>query len=91
MVIHLLFLANYYIVFVIIDVFILFGLIGYLIEKKKGKKAASDVEVLETIKFNENKTDDLTINIGDNANKSLNSVVSNNVSVQKEEETETLM
>ena len=85
------FLANYYLWFVAVDVFILFGLIGYLMENKKKKKISSETEVLETIKLDDNK-DDLTIKLGDNANKSLNSVVSNiNTNELNQEETETLM
>ena len=72
------FLANNYIWFVIVDVLLIFALIGYLVENKK-KVNKNETEVLETIKFEENPDEtieQLTTQMGDKANKSLNSVIS---------------
>ena len=80
------FLANYYYIFVIIDVFILFGLIGILMENKKNKKVVNETEVLETITLDNSKSDNLTVKLGDNANNSLNGVVSNNNEEKKDVE-----
>lgn len=89
------FLANNYVWFIIIDVLLLFALIGFLIDNKKKEKVSSETEVLDTIKFEENPKDtieELTTQLGDKANKSLNSVVSSVETLEtNKEETETLM
>lgn len=82
------FLANYYIWFIVFDVLLLFGLIGYIIDSKNKSKIASKTEVLETIKFDN--VDDLKNQIGDKGNDSLNSVVNGNtetLDILKNEET----
>ena len=86
------FLANNYIWFVIIDVFVLFGLIGYIYENKK-KNNSDNTEVLDTLKMDKDNTvEELEVQLGDKANKSLNSVVNSiNTNEEKKEETETLM
>lgn len=88
------FLANNYIWFAIVDIFILFGLIGYLLDKKKKKEKQYETEILETIKFgnNEEIVEELNMQLGDKGEKSLNSVVNSiNSSQVKEEDTETLI
>ena len=88
------FLANNYIWFIIVDVFLLFALIGYLVSSKKNKTMSGETEVLDTIKYEEptDNIDELTMQMGDKANKSLNSVVNNveTLDTQTQEETETL-
>ena len=88
------FLANNYIWFIIVDILLLFALIGYLFDNKK-KKVSNETEVLETIKFGDSPEETLeviTTQLGDKANKSLNSVVSNTETLDvKKDETDTLM
>ena len=94
------FLANNYIWFVLVDVFVLFALIGYLMEKKRKKNKIGETEVLETIKFDDNTdnvVEELNIQLGDKASKTLSSVVNsinseeNKKEDTKVDETETLI
>ena len=88
------FLANNYIWFVILDIFVLFGLIGYFVDKKKRNKKVYETEVLETINVDNDKEDiveELNVQLGDKADKSLNSVVNSINNEENKEETETLM
>jgi len=87
-----LFLANNYMWFVIVDIMLLFALIGYLYENKKKKNnKLSETEVLDTIN-NNGTVEELSVQLGDKADKSLNSVVNSiNTPETKPEETETLM
>ena len=94
------FLANNYVWFIVVDVLLVFALIGYFIDAKNKKTVDEKTEIHDTIKYEEpiDNIEELTMQMGDKANKSLNSVVNSIETLETptqeeaptQEETETL-
>ena len=85
------FLADNYVWFIVLDVLLLFALIGYFVDSKNKKKKADETEVLETIKIDD--VDNLKNKIGDKGNDSLSSALNKTETlktVSGNEEVETL-
>ena len=68
------FLANYYIVFIIITVFLLFALVGFFVSVKKGKQVQFKID---------NSVNENIINPTTYDNKSLQEMVKQNADINK--------
>ena len=68
------FLANYYIVFIIITVFLLFALVGFFVSVKKGKQVQFKID---------NSVNENIINPTAYDNKSLQEMVKQNADINK--------
>ena len=82
------FLANNYAWFIIADIFVIFALIGYLQDPKNRNRAPKKMETIKFVDKND-VVEELNVQLGDKANKSLNSVIKSNNS-KKKDDTEVL-
>lgn len=86
------FLANNYMWFIIIDILLVFALIGYLFDSKRRQKEIEKTEILDTIKYNDapETIEELKEQVKDNSNASLNETINKNNAQSVSDKTEVM-
>ena len=86
--------ADYYYLFIVLDILLVFSLIGYFIDQKNKQKIEAENETLDTIKLEaEENIEELKVQMGDKANSSLSDALNKTgqINVESVEEAETLL